>query len=464
MTCRVRTSLAAWIAGAGVIAGCSSTAERGGETGVAASEASADTSHPADPPRTPSPVRFELAADGLPEFGQWKSDPVFVDFDGDGHMDLVNIPRLEYGTRAWRGDGTGTWTDSSQGLRLQGGRSCGGSVDTGDLNGNGNIDIAAADHCHGIYVYLGDGEGQWEMVVEGMYPDDIVNLDQEEVSTAMLKGMESIALGDIDGDGDLDILCGASDEGGLHIFLNDGTGRNWTRQQNELLLRGWALRVRLVDVNGDGHLDIVANHSDGPLVYLNDGQGQWYWSASGLPTPMMQGIFHGLGVDDLNGNGKLDLAVANWVNGPEVFFQREFVTWEKAPDVFPEMRGGAVGLALADVDGDGSVDIAVSGRLRHDAFGLTRGLFLLLNDGSGQWRWQRDTGLPEIGLAQVAGISFGDFTGNGVPDLAVGGGLTVESGVDGPSTPVVKQHLQVWRGERVGADAEGDDNTAGETQ
>jgi len=452
MMCRFRTSLAAWIAGAGVIAGCSPSGDRGGDS--VAPRQSPDVESPASAPSVatppkPSPIRFENASSGLPEFGQWKSDPVFVDFDGDGRMDLISLPRLEYGTRAFRGDGKGTWTDASNGLRLRSGRSCGGGVDTGDLNGNGLIDIAAADHCQGIYVYFGDGKGNWEMVVDGMFPAEIIDSDSDDVNVAMMRGMEDLALGDVDGDGDLDILSGGSDEGGLHIFLNDGSGRNWTRQENELINRGWAIRVRLIDVNGDGHPDIVATHSDGPLVYLNDGSGQWYWSASGLPTPMMQGIFHGLGVDDLNNNGSMDLAVANWVNGPEVFFQREFVTWEKAPDVFPDMTGGAVGLALADVDADGSIDIAVSGRLRHNAFGLTRGLFLLLNDGTGRWTWQRGTGLPETGLAQVAGIAFGDMTGDGVPDLAVGGGLTVETGSDGPALPVVSQHLQVWRGIRV---------------
>lgn len=411
-----------------------------------------------DTPGSPRPasrraVRFELASNGLPTSGSegmWKSDPVLADINGNGIADLAALPRLAKGARVWTGDGEGNWTDSSKGLTVPR-TSCGGGLAVGDVNGDGKPDLVVGDHCTGIWVYLGDGAGTWTEVTAALYPADLVEKPGDELSEKLVTGAEDIAIGDVNGDGHLDILSGGSDEGGLNIFLNDGTGRNWTRQASSLISRGWANRVMLVDIDGDGRLDVVASHSDGPLVYLNDGRGDWFWSASGLPTPMMQGLYHGLATGDMDGDGKLDIVVANWVDGPEVYFQREHGTWQKAPEVFPEMFGGAVGLAVADVDGDGRLDIAVSGRLQPTG-GMVRGLFLLLNEGNGTWRWARDTGLPSTGLMQTSGLSFGDIDGDGVPDLAVGSGLITETGPPGASRePVIAHRLMVWRGSRTAA-------------
>ena len=103
---------------------------------------------------------------------------------------------------------------------------------------------------------------------------------------------------------------------------------------------GWANRVKLADVNDDGHLDAVAAYSAGPRVWLNDGAGDWVPSIEGLPSPVMHGLFHGLDVADVNEDGRLDVIVANWVDGPEVYLQQSDGSWNKTPDVFPGMLGG----------------------------------------------------------------------------------------------------------------------------
>ena len=52
--------------------------------------------------------------------------------------------------------------------------------------------------------------------------------------------------------------------------------------------------VLLYDVNGDGHLDVVASYYLGPRVWLGDGKGHWQSRSEGLPTPMVSGIFQGI--------------------------------------------------------------------------------------------------------------------------------------------------------------------------
>jgi len=299
----------------------------------------------ASPPRSLAAVRFELCSDGLPLSGMWKSDPAFADVNGDGHLDLAGLPRLGNGPRVWLGNSAGSWTESSQGLEYE--RSCGGGLEFGDVNNDGLLDLAVADHCQGLFVYLGDGAGHWTMVVKGVYPTELGG------DPTMIAGAEDLALGDVNGDGNLDIVSGASDVGGINVYLGDGTGRGWTRLAGNLPSRTWANRVKLQDVNNDGTLDIIASYAEGPRIWLNNGQAVWTPALQGLPSPMMQGVYVSVEMGDFNNDGLLDLAAANWVDGPELYLQEQGGSWRKQPDLFPEILGGASALDIGDLDRDG---------------------------------------------------------------------------------------------------------------
>ncbi len=387
-------------------------------------------------------VSFQLASVGLPTEGMWKCDPAFRDVNADGHLDLLAIPRLGHGPRVWLGDGRGEWTEAFNGLVLQD-NSCGGGIEAADVNGDGHADLVVADHCNGVYVYLGDGLGNWDQVVAQMHPEDMT-LELQDYKKRIWMGAEDLAVGDIDGDGDIDIVAGSSDEGGINCYINDGSGLNWERVSRGLPAdKTWANRVILHDMNGDGVLDLVASHSEGLRVWLNDGEGYWEPASRGLPTPMLGGLFHGLDVGDVNNDRRPDIAVANWIDGPEVFLQAEDGTWEAADNVFEEMNGGAQGLALGDLNNDGNLDLIVTGRLEIES-GYIRGVYALLGDGSGRnWEFQRDCGLPERGLSGMAGVGFGDVNGDGLFDFAVGTGLMVEQSTD-PPKPVLEEKLIVW--------------------
>jgi len=402
-----------------------------------------------DEPREPGPISVSLCAEGLPRIenardeGMWKCDPVFGDVNGDGHVDLAAIPRKGKGPRVWLGDGTGNWTDSSTGLKRTDGSSCGGGVRLHDVNNDGHLDLCVADHCSGVFIYLGDGAGNWEMVVSEMFPSDII---PENSYVEKFKGAESIAVGDVNKDGNADLIVGASDDGGVRYYIGDGTGENWARRDSILPMRGWAPRVELRDVNDDGWLDVVASYSAGPRVWLNieaDQGRTWQDGSAGLPSPMMEGIFHGLGVGDVNSDGRIDIAVANWVDGPEVYLQQANGTWEKTDDVFPNMMGGAVGLDLGDLDNDGNLDMVVTGRLEVDG-GYVRGVFALRGDGRGDWTYLDDSGLPSTGLAAMSGVGLHDVNADGTLDIAACSGLVVESVTDGRRKPSLPFNLLMW--------------------
>ena len=118
-----------------------------------------------DKPTQPGPVQsavkrqFTLAAGGLAEKGRWKGTPVLTDVNADGFLDLVATARLGDGVHVWLGNGQGAWRDSSDGLAQS--SACGGGVAVADVNGDGHLDLAVADHCEGVSVYFGNGQGHW---------------------------------------------------------------------------------------------------------------------------------------------------------------------------------------------------------------------------------------------------------------------------------------------------------------
>jgi hypothetical protein len=396
---------------------------------------------PDAPPDPPSPVTFALRATGLPDSGMWKCDPVFADVNADGLLDLAAIPRLGTGPRVWLGNGAGSWTDSSIGLRSEV-NSCGGGVVVADVNKDGHQDLVVADHCQGVFVYVGRGTGEWLLAASGIYPAAVIPAPNKY---EFYVGAEDLDVGDINGDGHLDIVAAGSDEGGINAYLGDGTALNWTRHDCGLPTQGWGNRVMLVDMNADGWLDLVASASAGPRVWTNRAGEGFEEYSFGMPEPSINGLYQGLAVGDVNEDGMLDVVVSNWVDGPEVWFQLGHGLWRKSPDVFPMLRGGATGLALGDLDRDSHLDIVVAGRLDPREVGLVRGVFFLHGDGTGNFTRFRACGLPETGLLQIAGIGLGDIDADGYLDVAVGSGLLVEEAVGDPAIP---EQLLVWRTEK----------------
>src|SRR5262245_47496705 len=318
------------------------------------------------------PLKYVLATTGLPHDAMWKSTPVFADVNEDGFLDLAALPRLGQGAHVWLGDGKGTWREASEGLRFS--VSCGGGVAFGDVNKDGHLDLAVADHCAGVSVYFGDGQGHWQASTQGLNPAISQQKSFAEDEENSFLGAEDLALGDVNEDGFLDLVVAASDEGGLSVYFGDGTGKSWKEASADGLpsgedpepgdqeKAGWANNVLLHDMDGDGHLDVVANYYAGPRVWRGDGKGHWHPYSQGLPRPIVGGLYRGLAVGDINEDGRMDLAVANTRNGPEVYLQTKDGTWQPTPSRLPPLKGGAMGVALGDLDGDGHLDLVIGGR------------------------------------------------------------------------------------------------------
>ncbi len=346
------------------------------------------------------PITYSAAREGLPKGKIWKSQMAFGDINGDGFADLGTMSRLADGPYVWRGDGKGNWVSASSGLPRE--TFCGGGMAFGDANNDGKMDVAIADHCKGVFVFLGDGQGNWKRAAAGL-PSE---------------GSEDVAVGDFNGDKCLDLAVVTTDATGVRAFKGDCKGV-WKESSTGLPHEEWGNGIEMADVDADGNLDIAAAYSAGPRVWRGDGKGSWIEASEGLPAPEIHGLYWGITVGDVNGDGMLDLASGAAVPGVEVFIQEKGESgpkWRRSIEGIVPMN--ALGVAFGDLDKDGNVDLVVAGKTNLEEIGGVYGIFPFFGDGQGKWTLREDTGLPANGRERTWGVALPDINGDGVPDVA----------------------------------------------
>lgn len=217
-----------------------------------------------------------------------------IDINGDGHLDAcVQYYELPY--RVYLNDGKGTFNEGDiaflEDMELA----------WGDLDSDGDVDVFAKELGKGYKALLNDGTGRfkdhWQM------PDSTVDY-----------GYRSVALGDIDSDGDLDaFVTNGSREAGYSTLalLNDGSGGFTDNGQNlPAVIKAW---VELGDLNGDKQLDVFMAIIRQPhQVWINDGKG--HFSDSALRLEGDSGT-RGCTLGDLDKDGDLDIFVASFFGG-----------------------------------------------------------------------------------------------------------------------------------------------------
>ncbi len=237
--------------------------------------------------------------------------------------------------------------------------------------------------------------------------DRVVLLESKSETSA------SVSLGDIDGDGDLDIVLAKGRHWPLDnlILRNDGKGHFTTEVLGNAPDRTYS--AALADLNGDGSLDIVVSndHPDKKLVYFNDGKGHFrVGGAFGQPEWSTRYIT----VADLNGDGRPDIIVANRSSRPERPVT-SFVCLNDGKGAFPVCNPlptqSATIIVATDLDGDGFIDLIVP----HRDGGRN---LIFWNDGTGKFAATPTPFGPK--QSSIRAAASADIDADGKKDIVVG--------------------------------------------
>jgi hypothetical protein len=178
-------------------------------------------------------------------------------------------------------------------------------------------------------------------------------------------GIGDAALGDLDGDGDLDIFAAVLAPGEAaadRVILNDGTGH--FADSGQRLGEGANTAVALGDLDGDGDLDALVGNEDGAMVWVNQGgaqggeAGRFARAAQRITGDASQAIF----LADLDQDGDRDALVAG--------YRRAAIWWNEGDGSLERSRQSfryskRHGLAVSDFNGDGRLDVFAAAYERH---------------------------------------------------------------------------------------------------
>jgi hypothetical protein len=263
------------------------------------------------------------------------------------------------------------------------------SIATGDFNGDGKLDVAFGGADGSISLLLGNGDGTF--------------LAPKSLSTPATLSF-SMAAGDFNGDGKLDLAVADWHSNNIYVLLGNGDG-TFKAPVSAVNSAGWYGEMISADVNGDGKPDLVITdfNSSQLSVLLGNGDGTFQTALITQTTTDPGGVAAG----DFNRDGKLDLVVTG---SAEVSIlpgngDGTFGTAISYPIVLGEAPEG---IALADFNGDGKTDIALTS---------IAGTFVLL--GNGDDTFQKPAAVSTTYPASY--ILAADFNGDGITDLVISG-------------------------------------------
>jgi FG-GAP-like repeat/Abnormal spindle-like microcephaly-assoc'd, ASPM-SPD-2-Hydin len=329
------------------------------------------------------------------------------DFTGDGKTDLLEVLgsiRSGPAGAVLPGNGNGTF----QAPTWFGVQSCPANLvlvpcpsARADLNGDGKLDavITGAEGAGAsvVGVFLGNGDGTFRPEVD-------------------YRGAgSSIALGDINGDGNIDIVTSGDSANSLSLLFGNGDGTFGF--PTTVAINESADFVAMADLNKDGHLDLAVATGSAVAILLGNGDGT-FQSEIDISTPAGATT---LAVADLNGDGNPDIVAASSTSNMVSVLLGDGSGTSFSVATYPVLGGNAIYISVGDFNGDGIPDLAVLNSLEPDSSVLdVADVSILVGKGDGTFQPAVNFGTRGIYDSQLA---VADFNADGSPDIAVGASL-----------------------------------------
>ena len=291
----------------------------------------------------------------------------------------------------------------------------GGEPDTivaGDFNQDGNLDLAVGQYLGvavgpspyvpSINILMGNGDGNFTLTADS------------PISTTGVP----LLVQDFNQDGYPDILLGDQYTGQMSVLLGNGDGTFKVAPGSPFYTSQGTEPAVAEDFNGDGIPDLAVGGGYYLIVLLGNGDG----SFTEVPTSESianAGLMGSLVAGDFNGDGIPDLASTDEFTGSvTVYLGNGDGTFKAGTTVLNETSGGGslVVLATGDFNSDGKLDLAVP-VYSNDA--LNEGVAILLGNGDGTFHQANGSPITVGNFANRALV--GDFNGDGIPDVLVGG-------------------------------------------
>ena len=284
-----------------------------------------------------------------------------------------------------------------------------GSVAIADVNHDGKLDIMVANIGGGnISVLLGDGRGHFSSAPGSPF--------------ACGKSPNDIAVADMNGDGNLDLVIANTGTPYISILLGDGKGgfrpspHSPFSTQSHPHVHG----VAVADFNGDGKLDVVTDSwgRDQILMFLGDGAGNLI--LPGRPFNTGKRPYQRLRSADFNKDGRPDVVTTDLdINAVSILLDDGKGELHDAPGspfpagVFPWA------VAVDDIDKDGALDLVVLPYDRDITDPKQLGLTVLVGNGKGGFTKMRGSPFSLAGCRGPERVATGDLSGDGLRDIVV---------------------------------------------
>lgn len=333
------------------------------------------------------------------------TDCVWLDADGNGSMDLYvasgsnefSASSSALGDRLYINDGNGAFAHSNLGATSWRYKTA-GSVSAADFDNDGDTDLFLGVRLQpfgiGIpvdgYLLENDGSGNFKDVTEEIAPG-LIELGM----------ITDSKWGDIDSDGDLDLIV-VGEWMPVTIFENREGGELVRKESGGTLsnVTGWWNSVILHDLDNDGDLDFVAG---------NHGLNSRFHAGKENPVEMW--------INDFDKNGSIEQVIAIYKNGKRYPMALRHDLIDKMPyleEKYPDFKSFA-GQTITDIFSQEQLEESYHYRVEELASAIG------WNDGKGNFRVER---LPmPAQLSPMYGLFVDDLTGDGNSEIVMGGNL-----------------------------------------